>query len=36
MIIEEINRYVYVSVDNETLDITLRVVEEIKEINYGG
>jgi hypothetical protein len=32
MVIEEKNMYVYLSVDNETLNLSLRVVEKIDEI----
>jgi len=32
MIIEEINKYVYITVDQQTLDLTIRVVEKIDEI----
>jgi hypothetical protein len=32
MVIEEKNMYVYLSVDNETLDLSLRVVEEVIDI----
>lgn len=32
MTIEEINKYVYITVDQQTLDLTIRVVEKIDEI----
>lgn len=32
MTIEEKNMYVYLSVDNETLDLSIRVVEKIDNI----
>ncbi len=32
MIIEEINKYVYITVDQQTLDLTIRVVEKTDEI----
>lgn len=33
MTIEEKNMYVYLSVDNETLDLTIRVVEKTNNVN---
>lgn len=32
MTIEEKNMYVYLSVDNETLDLSIRIVEKVDEI----
>lgn len=32
MTIEEKNMYVYLSVDNETLDLSIRVVEKVDDI----
>ena len=32
MTIEEKNMYIYLSVDNETLDLSIRVVEKVDDI----